>query len=64
MRPEHAGNVSSLLKTEYGIKGDLRVNRLEKEPPPPVVMVEPACGEYIKIKRVRRLVSELKELMV
>lgn len=40
------------------MKGDLGINRLRKEFSS-IVMTEPTCAEYIK--RVRCLVSELKE---
>ena len=55
---EHAYDSWSLLHSEFGAKGDLVVKRLRKEFSS-VVMTEASCGEYIK--RVRRLVAELRE---
>lgn len=55
---EHAHDSWTRLKAEYCITGDLKVKRLQKEFSS-MVMTEPTCGEFIK--RVRRLVSDLKE---
>lgn len=55
---EHAHDSWSRLKAEYCITGDLKVRRLQKEFSS-MVMTEATCGEFIK--RVRRLVSDLKE---
>ena len=55
---KHAHDSWTLLKSEFSIKGDLKINRLKKEFST-VVMTEQSCAEYIK--RVRKLVSELRE---
>lgn len=44
---QHAMVSWSILKPEFGIKGDLRVNRLKKEFSSGI-MVELSCGDYIK----------------
>ena len=54
----HACESWTILKHEFSLKADLRINQLRKEFSS-IVMTEPSCAEYIK--RVRRLVSELKE---
>lgn len=43
----HASDSWTLLKYKFGIKGDLRVNRLKTEFSS-VVMTDPSCNEYIK----------------
>ena len=55
---DHACNSWALLQSEYCKKGELKVKRLKKEFSL-VTIMEDNCGEYMK--RVRRLVSELKE---
>lgn len=53
---KHAHDSWTILKSEFGIKGDLKVNRLRKEFSS--IMTDATCGD--NIKRVRRLVSELR----
>ena len=55
---EHAHESWTLLQNKYCKKGELKVRRLKKEFSL-VSMTESSCGEYMK--RVRRIVSELKE---
>ena len=54
----HAHDSWNLLKSEFDIKGDLKINRLKKEFST-MVMTDQTCTEYIK--RVKKLVSELRE---
>jgi len=55
---EHAHDAWTILQKEYYKRGELKVRRLKKEFFS-VVVTETTCGKYMK--RVRKIVSELKE---